>query len=303
MKPRKHPAALLVLLALCVLFAMGSCGKAEDKSTEAASAKYPKLLGEVRKTDDYTENELYIWNEITERKVYCHEVIPASYKEGQKLPVIVYVHGYNGSADALISEPRVLAKDGIAGFAFECCGGNKVTPKSDGKEINPSHYSSRATDLETALAYVKTLPYVDTDRIYIYGQSYGGIVCMSTAPRHNGDIAGLMIESSGVGRDGGLIRGQGSGIVDDYCVPDDWQGYLKQYTGDVIICNSEGDTTINTATGAFTEELYKSRENGGSVTYVLCPEGEHAFNSFSKEGQEMTYAAIRAMVAASAPGN
>ncbi|MBO7364808.1 MAG: hypothetical protein J6U26_05720, partial [Lachnospiraceae bacterium] len=78
MKPRKHPAALLVLLALCVLFAMGSCGKAEDKSTEAASAKYPKLLGEVRKTDDYTENELYIWNEITERKVYCHEVIPAS---------------------------------------------------------------------------------------------------------------------------------------------------------------------------------------------------------------------------------
>ncbi len=295
MRMKRKLPAIILLLALLLL--AGCSGKQEEKSTKSPDELYPRLLGEVRKTDSYTENELYIWNKETERKVYCREVIPSTYAEGQKLPTIVYVHGYNGSADALSSEAYALAKDGIAGFTFECCGGNKVTPKSDGKEICPSHYTSRVSDFEAVLAYVKTLSYVDTAQIFLYGQSYGGVVSMAAAPNHNADLAGLILESSGVSQDGGLILQEGNGTVEKYLVPADWKGFVKQFSGNVLICNSEGDKTITPDVGEFTASLYEAREGSSAqVRFVLCPDGDHAFNSFSEEGKTMTLDAMREMV-------
>ena len=285
----------VVLAVLCMVLTMTACGS-EVKEPTDPSANYPKLLGEVKSRDTYTENELYIWNSITERKVYCREVIPASYNKGDKLPIIVYVHGFNGSADALISEPETLAADGIAGFTFECCGGNKVTAMSDGKEICPAHYSSRATDLETALEYVKTLDYVDKSQIYIYGQSYGGVVCMSSAPRHNDDIAGMILESTGISKEGNLLdTSMANGVVTDYLVPQNWQEYITSYYGNVILCNSVGDSTISIDVAEYTTSLFQSRDSGSMKLYS-CPEGEHAFNSFSEEGKKITYDAIREFV-------
>lgn len=298
----KKTIRILSLVLVCVL-ALGlfaGCTSQPEATKPAKGGNYPKLLGQVKKNDVYTDNELYLWNDVTERKIYCREVIPATYKEGDKLPVIIFVHGFNGSADALVNEPRDLAADGIAGFTFECCGGNKVNHKSDGFDIYPSHYTSRAADLETVLAYVKTLPYVDTERIFLYGQSYGGAVCMSTAPRHNSEIAGLILESTGVSEGGGMLQSSGNGEVEDYKVPEDWENYLKSYTGNVLLCNSEGDTTVKTETGDFTQAMYASRPGSATIRYVLCPEGEHAFNSFSAEGKKMTYDAIREMVNATA---
>ncbi len=296
----------LVLVLLLGLLAGCADSKPAPKPTEDPASKYPKLEGQVVKNDKYTENALYLWNDITDRKVYCYEVIPASYVEGQKLPIIIYVHGNNGTVNALSSEPHRLAQYGIAGFTFECCGGNKVSPKSDGKELSPSHYSSRATDLETVLAYVKTLPYVDPDRIFLYGQSYGGIVVMSTAPRHNDDVAGIILESTGVklggdgAESGGMFTASGNGEVEEYKVPADWQTYLKGWKGDVLLCNSEGDALVQNGSGEGTVQLYQDRGVDAAVKYVLCPGGDHAFNSFSEEGQAMTLEAMREMVVATA---
>ena len=285
----------VVLAVLCMVLTLAACGS-EVKEPTDPSAKYPKLLGEVKSRDTYTENELYIWNSITERKVYCREVIPSVYNGSNKLPIIVYVHGFSSGSLAILPLPEKLASEGIAGFSFECCGGTVSNPLSDAKGLFPSDYSSRATDLESVLDYVKTLDYVDTDRIYIYGISYGGAVSMSSAPRHNNDIAGLILESTGISEDGGMFFGSATnGKIDKYCVPDDWKSYLKSYNGNVLMIHTELDKDVDLSIAEYTATLYKQRDSG-SVKFCLCPEGEHTFNSFSEEGKKLALASIKEFV-------
>ena len=292
----KMLSAVLTAAMLLCLFA--ACGKTADPTPSKPAVTYPRLLGEVKSNANYTENELYIWNSITERKIYCREVIPASYQEGTKIPMIVYIHGFNGDATSLITEPEALAVDGIAGFTIECCGGNKVTQKSDGKDIVQAHYSSRVTDLITALEYVLTLPYVDPEQVYIYGQSYGGTTTMMAAPLIKDKIAGLILESTGISKAGVPLKGnETKGELAEYTIPvEQWEEYVVQYEGDIILCHSEGDTMLPMEDNAvYTTEVYNRRANG-TMTLYRCPEGEHAYNAFSEEGKAITLNAIREMV-------
>lgn len=283
---------IAIALLLCVSLSLFAACAAKEPAAPS-KPKYPRLLGEAKSTDTYVENELYLWNEETQRKFNCREVVPKNLADGEKVPMIVYVHGGTGNALSLVNEPETLAADKIAGFTIECCGGNK-NALSDGKDIFPSNYTSRVSDLEAAIAYVKTLPYVDTDKLYIYGQSYGGLVAMAAAPMHNDDTAGMILESTGMNEDGSIINTNPLGVVEKYSIPADWQSFINQYNKDIIICCAVGDEGGH-ANGLFTSTVYAQRETG-SVTFYSCPEGAHAFNSFSEEGKQITYDAIREMV-------
>ena len=216
-------------------------------------------------------------------------MLPAGLPEGEKISIIIDIHGLNGNAESLIDEPEALAADKIAGFTFEC-GISKI----DGKMVTPAHYTSRVSDLETVIAYVKTLPYVDPDRLYIYGQSYGGLVAMAASPRHNDDTAGMILESTGLNEDGSLISANDKPGLSQYELPEDWKAYIKQYGKDVIICCSEGDTGAY-ANGQYTAGVYKERDTG-KATFVSGPEGKHSFVAFSEEGKEVTLNAIHELI-------
>ena len=222
----------------------------------------------------------------------CHERAESSGRrrpDGAKIPVIIYIHGLNGNAESLIDEPEALAADRIAGFTFEC-GNSKI----DGKTVTPAHYTSRVSDFETGIAYVKTLPYVDPDRLYIYGQSYGGLVAMAAAPKHNDDTAGMILESTRLDEGGSLIRANDKPGLSQYELPEDWKSYVKQYSKDIIICCAEGDAGAY-ANGQVTAGVYEERDTG-KVTFYSCPEGKHSFAAFSEEGKAVTLNAIRELV-------
>ncbi|MBR2070804.1 MAG: acetylxylan esterase [Clostridia bacterium] len=286
---------LAIVLAIIMVLSLAACGGGGNEGGGNKTPTYPKLMGKLHQGPGWVINELYLWNERMETKVYTYEILPDTFdvKSGEKLPVIIFTHGNRGNADSLISEPKILVADGIAGFTFECCGGSAVAPKSDVVEVSTS---SRVTDLETVIDYVKTLDWVDKDRIYIYGQSQGGKVVMLCAPHHNDDIAGVMIESSGIG----------DGPMEDYnVVPgtwteflpaegQDWRDYVKGWKGDVIIFNSELDGNL-VEVGEYTKSVYDQRDSG-TCEFYFCPQGAHTFNAFSEEGQQIALNAMRKMV-------
>ena len=286
---RTSAIALLLCIILCCIAACAKQQPAGASSPAPAASQYPKKMGQAKATDTFTETKVILWNEEAQRKFNCLEVVPKGLAEGEKIPMIVYIHGYNGSEESLIDEPEALAADKIAGITFEA-----GTCIIDGKSVSPAHYTYRVSDFETVYAYVKTLPYVDTDRLYIYGQSYGGLVAMAAAPLHNGDSAGLILESTGLSEDGGMINLNDQKPVQKYVIPEDWKAYIKQYSHDVIICCSEGDTGAY-ANGQYTADLYAER-SGAAATFYSCPEGKHAFASFSAEGKAVTLDAIRKLV-------
>lgn len=294
MKHKLIRVIMTTVAAVCLFFTFAGCGQQKPESVKKP-VSYPKVVRVVADKETYIETEVNIWNQETERKINCLTVEPKGLSAGEKVPTIVYVHGGTGSAQSLIVEPEKLAADKIAGITFECCGANKTAPKSDGKEIFNSHYTSRISDLEAVFEYVKTLPYVDADQIYFYGQSMGGLVVMMAAPNHNDDIKGIILESTGLSERGGMVAATGNGVVEKYLPVATPEEHIKGYLGDVIISCSQGDSTGAHANGEYTTTIYEERTQG-SVTFYSCPEGEHAFNSFSAEGKQITYQAIRDLI-------
>lgn len=281
-------AAIAVFAAACT----ADAGKTDP--TKKPEITYPQYLNVLESTDTYTETPVYIMNEETDRRVYCIETVPADLGDG-KVPLIIYVHGGNGDATSLIALPETLAESGFAGITFECCGANKFSPKSDGKEIYSSHYTSRISDLEAVIEHAKTLDYVDTDKIYIYGQSYGGLVCMMDAPYHNDDIRGMFLESTGLTEDGSMVTNTGNGSVEKYLPPEDYKSFMNGFTKDVLIFCSQEDETGAHENGAYTATVYESRDEGETKFYSYAG-GGHSFSLFEQAAKDDVYRIIAAYI-------
>ena len=112
--------------------------------------------------DAFEKETYYIHNDEMNRSIYAVQIKPKDLAEGEKVPLIIYVHGGNGTANSYIGLAKTLSEQKIAGLMFECCGGNNgkaSAAKSDGADLFPAHYSSRISDLEAVLAFAKTLGY------------------------------------------------------------------------------------------------------------------------------------------------
>ena len=117
-----------------------------------------------------------------ETDLYYRLVKPRNYKDGQKHPVIVYL--YNGPHAQLVTEgfqwglpgwDCYMANKGYVVFTID--GRGSANRGRDFEQTiwhNLGYYEG--LDQMQGVAYLKTLPYVDADRIGIYGWSYGGFM-------------------------------------------------------------------------------------------------------------------------------
>ncbi|ARM90987.1 hypothetical protein GGE16_005941 [Rhizobium leguminosarum] len=112
--------------------------------------------------------ELTFFSEGLKLKGLLYE--PDDLKPGEKRATVVCCHGYTGMKDVyLLPVPERLALHGYVAFAFD----HRGFGKSDGvraRLIPPE----QVEDIRNAITFVSTLPSVDTDRIALYGTSFGG---------------------------------------------------------------------------------------------------------------------------------
>ena len=101
---------LAAALALCMAITVMTACSGKTEAPAATPKPYPKQMGQVKAAETYTENKVLLWNDETQRKIECLEVVPADLSEGEKIPVIIYIHGLNGNAESLIDEPEALAQ-------------------------------------------------------------------------------------------------------------------------------------------------------------------------------------------------
>lgn len=259
-------------LAVITVFALTGC----RQNGPEASGTVPKIYVDV-------ESRM-LTNEETGLRIHAQEVIPRELAYGDKAPMVIYVHGATGDANSLILLARKMAEYGIAGFTFECCGGTSAG-KSDGSShdaLFPSHYTSRISDLEAVLSYVKTLSYVDTDKIYVLGLSYGGIVTCVDAALHSADYAGMILLSTGL-QDSFFSDTDRKNILEQYIFDEPYE-HIASYTGDVICFCGTMDETGAYEASQFTVDLYNGRASGSAMLYPI-EGGGHGYETFSKEGQ------------------
>jgi dipeptidyl-peptidase-4 len=119
-------------------------------------------------------------------------VKPVHFKASKKYPVVVYVYG--GPHVQLITDEwtdrimyllQYLAQHDIASFVLDCRGSDLRGRKFEDVIFRQSGIP-QLYDQMRGVAFLKSLPYIDTTRIGVHGWSYGGYMTLSLMVNYPG---------------------------------------------------------------------------------------------------------------------
>ena len=122
--------------------------------------------------------------------LYYKMTKPSDFDKAKKYPVMVYVYGGPGAQRVTKSWGnhfvQYMTQQGFIVFTLDNRGSDN-RGKAFEAPIYKNMGSPEVTDQVTGATFLKSLPYVDEDRIGIYGHSYGGYMTLMTmfkAPEH-----------------------------------------------------------------------------------------------------------------------
>ncbi|MCM1138676.1 MAG: glycosyl hydrolase 53 family protein [Muribaculum sp.] len=115
----------------------------------------------------------------------------SEYMKDGKLPIVIMSHGFNGTYIETQKYAESMAKNGIAAYTFDFCGGS-MKSRSEGSTKDMSVFTEEA-DLEAITAMISRLPNIDAKRIILLGCSQGALVSALTATSNPNRYQGLIL--------------------------------------------------------------------------------------------------------------
>ena len=127
---------------------------------------------------------------VNGRKIYAELLRPKGAEE--KLPTVICSHGF-GSSYRFIKQiiGRPLARSGYAAVVFDFCGGSNWS-RSD-LTMNDMSILTEKEDLLAVIDCVKTLPGTDPAKLYLFGESQGGMVSALAASSRRDEIRAMVL--------------------------------------------------------------------------------------------------------------
>lgn len=112
-------------------------------------------------------------------------------EQEEKCPMVIFSHGYNGHKSDFDSTARYLAEKGIGAVSFTFCGGS--TRDESGMPTTDMTLFTEKEDLLAVLTFVKNLEQADTENIFTFGGSQGGLVTALTVDNMSDEIKGMIL--------------------------------------------------------------------------------------------------------------
>ena len=122
--------------------------------------------------------------------IYGYVTAPVNYRE-TKLPVVIFSHGFNGRVESVRDWAQTIAATGCVVYSFDFMGGNPAS--RSGNNILAMSPFTEKDDLLAVLDMIRAQPFVDTNHVFLMGQSQGGVVSTMVAEERNDQIAGLIL--------------------------------------------------------------------------------------------------------------
>ncbi|MBQ4304645.1 MAG: alpha/beta hydrolase, partial [Lachnospiraceae bacterium] len=108
---------------------------------------------------------------------------PDTYGNDGKYPLVIFSHGLGASFKDIRHHGQGIADCGIACLFFDFYGGGALS--ESGGSMEDMSVLTEKEDLLAVLDYVLSLPGADRSRIFLMGESQGGLVsamCAAEAP-------------------------------------------------------------------------------------------------------------------------
>lgn len=201
-------------------------------------------------------------------------------------PLVIMAHGFNSTYTCFYDIIPELAKDGFLCYAFDFSGGS-TRSRSEGNTEDMTIFTE-VQDLLDVVDMFSWMTGVDTDNIFIVGESQGGLVAAMTAARIPEKIKGVglmypafsipfsaerfypdrqvpdTINSMGMKLGGNYYRS----MFDYDLYPD-----IAKYKGPVIDIHGDADRLVNKSVSDQAAEVYANCE------YHVIAGGDHGFTN------------------------
>lgn len=212
MPKRKAPRPVSFIAALFVLVSsMSGCNAAEKKeetamnNTTGASSvssvsisKTDAVEAETTETTKETLPPVSYPCEFSKEELHCKyddtDIFGTLYtpENGRNVhPAVILSHGYNCIGEDMKDIAESLAQNGVLAYTFDYCGGS-TRSASSGESVDMS-IETEQDNLRHVITMICEMESVDTDRVYLYGESQGGFVAALTASEAPSSIAGMFL--------------------------------------------------------------------------------------------------------------
>ena len=130
----------------------------------------------------------------------CSDIVFYKPDVVEKYPIIIFSHGYNGYKSDFEISAKYFAENGIGAICHTFCGGSTRDESGFGT-TNMTLF----TEKEDLIAIVDEVnKWKQTEKIFLFGGSQGGMVSAMTAEELEDDIDGLIL------------------LFPAFCIPDNW---------------------------------------------------------------------------------
>lgn len=230
-------------------------------------------------------------------ELYGELITPKQYTG--KLPTVICSHGFDGSYRYFRSYVgKSLAMSGFAIYCFDFYAGSEHG-KSGGSMEKMSIFSEK-DQLNDVISKIKTLKFVDTEHLFLFGESQGGFVTAVAAAEHMNDIRAIVLyypafcaaddikkryHSLDEMPDVIDIMGKKVGKI-YYEKLFDYDAYkeIRKYTGPVLIVHGDADRTVNVTYGEKAARAYQNAQ------FEVLHGQDHGFDGKGKiKAGEFTY--------------
>lgn len=223
--------------------------------------------------------------------------------DGENLPIAIVCHGFMSWQDTVKHYAQLLAEMGYTAYCFDFNGGSVMKSQSEGKTTEMS-VLTEIKDLEAVIEHLRTLPYVNPEKIFLMGCSQGGFVSAMVAAKNKYPIEKLSLFYPALCipddvRAGKMLMAKidpdnvpetfrsgpmklGRCYVDDAKDIDPYEK-IKDYKGQVLIVHGTADQIVNLDYSYRAVEAYKSTKpedmpDEKRVRLHIIEDGAHSFS-------------------------
>ena len=199
-------AIILICLITVTMASLAACvnGNKQDSTVETETTVSSK---EVVMKSDYEVLSEVIEIADGEDTVYGTLYYPDT---DAATPLIIMCHGYNGSGDDFKNEAMTYAKNGIAAYTLDFCGGS-TRSRSSGETTDMTIFTEKS-NLLAAFTYFKDQESIDSNNIFLFGGSQGGLVTALATDELGDQVAGMALYYPAL------------------CIPDNWRDTYPELT-------------------------------------------------------------------------